>query len=41
MGRLEFIGFELLPMLSVDYPATASLDMLPRCHRGRTACDRH
>ena len=41
MGRLEFFGLELLPVLSVDHPATAGLDMLPRRHRGRTACDRH
>ena len=41
MGRLEFIGLELLPMLPVDHPATAGLDMLPRRHRGRTAGDRY
>ena len=41
MGRLEFFGLELLPMLPVDHPATAGLDMLPRRHRGRTAGDRY
>ena len=41
MGRLEFVGLELLPMLSVDHPATAGLDMLARRHRGRAADDRH
>ena len=41
MGRLEFFGLELLPMLPVDHPATVGLDMLPRRHRGRTAGDRY
>jgi hypothetical protein len=41
MGRLEFFGLELLPVLSVDHPATIGLDMLPRRHRGRTAGDRY
>ena len=40
MGRLEFFGLELLPVLPVDHPATIGLDMLPRRHRGRTAGDR-
>src|SRR5450631_4500921 len=37
MGRLEFLGLELLPMLSVDHPATAGLKMFPRRHRRRAA----
>ena len=41
MGRLEFFGLELLPMLPVDHPATIGLDMFARRHRGRTAGDRY
>ena len=29
MSRFQFVGFELLPVLPVDNPATARLDMLP------------
>ena len=37
MGRLKFIGLELLAKLPVDDPATDRLDMLARRYRGRIA----
>ena len=30
MCRLEFVGFELLPVLPVDHPTTTRLNMLAR-----------
>ena len=41
MGRLEFIGLELLPKLSVDHPVTTGLDMFPRRYRGRISGERY
>lgn len=40
MGRLELIGLELLPKLSVDHPATTGLDMLSRRYRSRPPGER-
>ena len=39
MGRFHLVSFELLPMLSVDDPATTRFEMLARRHRGCLAND--
>ena len=39
MGRLEFVGLELLAVLPVDHPATTGLDMLARRDGGCVADD--